>query len=82
MSDPQVNKDPDLQGEGNYDATRRYDKATSDFVKAGKVDEAARKAAPKDASEAADMQKAEEIGKSHAKGEDPALRQKSPPSKG
>jgi len=33
----QGNKDtpdaPDVQGEGNYDATRRYDKAASDFAK-------------------------------------------------
>ena len=29
--------DKDLQGEGNYDATRRYDKAARDFVQSGKV---------------------------------------------
>ena len=26
---------PDIQGEGNYDATRRYDKDVSDFAKSG-----------------------------------------------
>ncbi|VTU16117.1 hypothetical protein H6CHR_00440 [Variovorax sp. PBL-H6] len=74
MNDPQDPKSPDIQGEGNYEATRRYDKATTDFVKSGKVDEAARNARPKSESEAEAMRKAELEGKSHAKGEDPALR--------
>ncbi|NDZ14190.1 hypothetical protein C7T35_28275 [Variovorax sp. WS11] len=74
MSKPQDPKSPDLQGEGNYDATRRYDKATTDFVQSGKVDQAARDARPKSEAEAEAMKKAEQEGKSHAKGEDPALR--------
>ncbi|MBT2321875.1 hypothetical protein J7E62_05830 [Variovorax paradoxus] len=73
MSDPKTTKSPDLQGEGNYDATRRYDKAQAEFVKSGKVDEAARRAAPKTDAEAEEMKKAEQEGKSHAKGEDPLL---------
>ncbi|VTU33422.1 hypothetical protein [Variovorax sp. PBL-E5] len=67
-------KDKDLQGEGNYDATRRYDKAQREFVEAGKVEPAARAAKPRDAAEAEDMKRAEEAGKSHVKGEDPALK--------
>ena len=80
MNDPKdkTAKNPDLQGEGNYEATRRYDKATTDFVQSGKVDQAARDARPKDAAEAESLRKAEEEGKSHAKGEDPALRKNSP----
>jgi hypothetical protein len=74
MSKPQDPKSPDIQGEGNYDATRRYDKATTDFVQSGKVDQAARDARPKNEAEAEAMKKAEQEGKSHAKGEDPALR--------
>ena len=74
MSKPQDPKSPDIQGEGNYDATRRYDEAATDFVKSGKVDQAARDARPKSEAEAEAMKKAEEEGKSHAKGEDPALR--------
>ena len=74
MSKPQDPKSPDIQGEGNYDATRRYDQAATDFVKSGKVDQAARDARPKSEAEAEAMKKAEEEGKSHAKGEDPALR--------
>ena len=54
MSDPKDSKakDPEMQGEGNYTAARRYDEATTDFVKAGKVDEAARNARPKTEAEA------------------------------
>lgn len=70
----QGNKDtpdaPDVQGEGNYDATRRYDKAASDFAKSGKVDEAARAAQPRDAKEAEQLRRAEQAGRSHSKGED------------
>jgi hypothetical protein len=61
---------PDIQGEGNYDATRRYDKAASDFAKSGKVDEAARAAQPRDAKEAEQLRSAEQTGRSHSKGED------------
>jgi hypothetical protein len=73
MNKPSSQK-PDIQGEGNYDATRRYDKATTDFVKSGKVDQAAQDAKPKSQAEADEMRRAEQEGKSHAKGEDPALR--------
>jgi hypothetical protein len=38
-----------VQGEGDYDAARRYDKAAQDFAKSGKVDQAARDAAPESA---------------------------------
>lgn len=62
-----------LQGEGNYAAARRHRESVEDFVESGKVDDAAREAAPHDAQEADEMQEAERIGQSHAKGEDPAL---------
>ena len=38
--------DNKVQGEGDYDAARNYDEATRDFVKSGKVEQAARDAAP------------------------------------
>ena len=62
----------DLQGEGNYDATRRYDKAAHEFVEAGKVEEAARAARPASPEEAAELIRAERTAKSRSKGEDPA----------
>jgi hypothetical protein len=75
----QPSKDKDLQGEGNYDATRRYNKATREFVEAGKVDPAAQAARPESPQQAENLERAEEAGKAHAKGEDPALRpQKNP----
>jgi hypothetical protein len=71
-------RDKDLQGEGNYEATRRYDKSAREFVESGSVDDAAAAAAPENAAEAEEMKRAEEIGKSHSKGEDRA----SPPEAG
>ena len=67
-------QDPKIQGEGDYDAARRYDKSARDFTQSGKVEPAARKAKPASAEEAADLKKAEDIGKSHAKGEDPEVK--------
>ena len=58
-----------VQGEGDYNAGRRYDKASREFAESGKVEPAARDAAPDSAAEAEQMQQAEEAGKSHSKGE-------------
>ena len=68
-----------VQGEGDYDAARRYDKASREFAESGKVEPAARDAAPDDARQAEEMERAEAEGKSHAKGEDPLLKQRSKP---
>lgn len=66
-------------GEGNYKATKQYDDATRDFVRSGKVGEAAKRAAPKDDQQAKEMAEAEAQGKGRSKGEDPALyRSKTP----
>lgn len=61
--------DNKFQGEGDYDAARNYDEATRDFVKSGKVEQAARDAAPANAAEAAELTRAEQAGKSRSKGE-------------
>jgi hypothetical protein len=60
-----------VQGEGDYEAGRRYDKAQSEFVKSGKVEDRAGQAQPDDAAEASEMNEAEQQGKSHSKGEAP-----------
>ncbi|HSN31977.1 MAG TPA: hypothetical protein VLU41_04780 [Ideonella sp.] len=65
------NPSPDIQGEGNYGAARRYDQAQKRFVESGKVGQAAKDSAPRDQAEADAMRRAEEEGKSHAKDEDP-----------
>jgi len=60
-----------VQGEGDYEAGRRFDKAEGEFVKSGKVKDRAGKAQPSDAAEASEMDRAEETGRSHSKGEAP-----------
>ncbi|MDP2355606.1 MAG: hypothetical protein Q8M31_06040 [Beijerinckiaceae bacterium] len=71
-------KNPDMdgnQGEGNRGAAKAYNDATADFAKSGKVDEQAQKARRDLEGDAGDeLRRAEEEGKSHSKGEDPALR--------
>jgi hypothetical protein len=76
--DPGASGDTQVEGEGSYSGARQYDEATRQFVKQGKVDQAARAAKPKTSAEAAEMDAAEEAGRSHAKGEDPALSGKQP----
>ena len=39
----------EVQGEGDYAAGRRYDKASREFAESGKVEPAAHEAAPHDA---------------------------------
>ena len=62
-----------VQGEGDYDAARRYDKASRDFAQSGKVEPAAHDAAPTSDEEAAELERAENEGKSHSKGEGPLV---------
>lgn len=63
-----------VEGEGSYSGTKDYNERQREFVESGKVEDAANEAEPKSESEKHEMQKAERIGKQHAKGEDPALR--------
>ena len=62
-----------LQGEGNYDAARKFDEAERQFVASGKVAAAARAAAPTSDAEQREMLAAEAEGRRRAKEEDPAL---------
>ncbi len=61
------------QGEGDRESAKRYNEATQKFVKSGKVDEAARKAAGQDPEEA---KKSERKGRERAKEVDPAVHRK------
>jgi hypothetical protein len=48
-----------IQGEGNYDAARRFDKEETDFAKSGQVEKKAREAEQAlDGPEAADLERA------------------------
>ena len=69
-----MNQRKQIQGEGNYDAAEEYDEAQREFVKSGKVEEAARDAKPKSEAEAKEMEQAEQAGRSRAKEEDPAVK--------
>jgi hypothetical protein len=67
-------------GEGNYKASREFNKAESEFVKSGKADAARGKAAPKSDAEARELDAAEREARSRSKGEDPALTRPAPDS--
>ena len=68
-----------IQGEGDYEAARRFRKRTDEFIENNDVEKAALRAAPETGKEAEDMQAAEAAGKKRAKGEDPALQRRSAP---
>ena len=63
-----------IQGEGDYEATRRYRKRTEEFLQNNDVEKAALRAEPGNEAEAEELEQAEEAGKNRAKAEDPALR--------
>jgi len=56
-------------GEGNYKATRDYNKGVKEHMQGHDVEKEARDAAPKNDAEARDMERAEEAGRSRAKGD-------------
>ena len=62
------------EGEGSRTAAKAYNQGVRDFEKTGQVDKKAREAAEAlDGPEGAALRKAEEEGKRHSHGEDPAL---------
>jgi hypothetical protein len=56
-----------VEGEGSYTGSKAYNERTKKFVESGKVEQAANDAKPQSGQEAQEMQKAERIGKRHAK---------------
>ncbi len=63
------------EGEGNHTAAKQYNDAQKRFAASGKVEPAAKDAARAvDGPEGPDLRKAEEIGKRHAHGEDPQVK--------
>jgi hypothetical protein len=71
-------KDDKVHGEGNYKAAKEFDAAEAAFVKSGRVDKAARDAAPKSPAEEAELARAEQLARGGAREEDPALRRRAP----
>jgi len=63
------------EGEGSRSAARAYNKGVQDFEKTGQVERKAREAAKAlDGPEGRSLREAEEAGKRHSHGEDPALK--------
>ncbi len=55
-------------GEGNYKATRDYERGLKEHLQSHDVEREARDAAPRSDEEAREMRKAEDLGKSKANG--------------
>ncbi|MDP1928032.1 MAG: hypothetical protein Q8K62_05915 [Thiobacillus sp.] len=58
-----------VQGEGDYASAKKYNEQAQAFARSGKVEQAAKKAAPRNEREQNDMRQAEAEGRSHAKGQ-------------
>ncbi|MBU4500833.1 MAG: hypothetical protein Q7U80_01735 [Thiobacillus sp.] len=56
-----------VQGEGDYASAKKYNEHAQAFAQSGKVEQAARKAAPRNEREQDEMRQAEAAGRSHAK---------------
>lgn len=59
-----------VQGEGDYASAEKYNQKARSFAESGKVEQAAKNAAPRDQREADEMRKAEDEGRSHSRGKD------------
>ncbi|HQT29978.1 MAG TPA: hypothetical protein PLE48_10715 [Thiobacillus sp.] len=57
-----------VQGEGDYRSAEKYNQKAHEFAESGKVEQAAKDAAPRNDAEKNEMKKAEAEGRSHAKG--------------
>ena len=60
---------PGVHGEGNYEATRKYNEGLKDHVQHHDIEKEARDAAPRSASEEQEMEEAERFAKSKSRGE-------------
>lgn len=67
-------KDGKVQGEGDYDAARRYEENLREHVQHHDIEQEARDAEPTSQGEERAMEQAEEKGKQRAKEEDTLLR--------
>jgi ribonuclease D len=73
MADKPPKTRSEVQGEGDYNAARRYNEATREFVKDEDVAEVARDAEPHSERERQQLERAEQAGRQRAKDEDPLL---------
>lgn len=70
------NDEPKNEGEGNWTAARAYDRDQKRFADSGKVEPAARRAVESLERDKDELRQAEEEGKRHSHGEDPALKKR------
>ena len=63
----------DNQGEGNRTAAEEYNREQHQFVEDHDLDEMIQNASDLDDDELDEIEQAEEVGRSHSKGEDPAI---------
>lgn len=64
------------EGEGNRTAARQYNEAQRRFAESGKVEKRAREADQALSKQKRELDKAEAIGKSHQRAEDPEITRK------
>jgi hypothetical protein len=64
-------KDPRVQGEGDYRAAQRHRRKVRQFVATSDTEELAREAAPRSDAEHQEMLEAERQGRARAKGKEP-----------
>jgi hypothetical protein len=57
-----------IQGEGDYEAARRYRQEVKEFVDKADIDKAAQEAAPESSDQQREMDQAERIGRARSKG--------------
>jgi hypothetical protein len=57
-----------IQGEGDYRSAREYREDVREFLEHADVEKAAREAAPRNRRQARELERAEEEGRSHARG--------------
>jgi|GEM_PF-2789288 len=69
---PSSEPDAKIQGEGDYEAARRYREEVGEFLEHNNVEQVAKRAAPKSALEARELALAEESARNRSKGDDPA----------
>jgi hypothetical protein len=69
-----MGKKQNVHGEGNYEATRKYNEGVRNFIRSGRVGRAARDAAPATEADELQMAAAESEGKRRTKEEDPSLK--------
>ncbi len=63
------------EGEGSRTGAQKYDEGARRFVKSGKVEEKAREAQEAlDSPQGEELTTAEDVGRSHARGEDPQVK--------